>query len=447
MLKLRPLRRLWLLSFLTLTGLLLWSTLGITPQALAQAGRADKGGIEPPKQGSQPAIEDVDPDQPLGTSFDIYVTVKNEPEPSGRYTVEGAGFILMHVAEVQTPVAVRGLTPTDAAKKIADFLKNFMKDPDVTVSILTVPQPVAEISGAVKAPGEKPINRRTTLEQLLSRAEYLPEADLTQIRVTHHSYTNGKDKVTTQVVDLNKYIFPQQGKAPDETQNIYVVDKDAIFVPTRINSKAIQNTFSVTGEVAKPSQVIPLRTTPVLTIREAMSLAGGATTMANRNKVTLLRPGQHDPIVVDLDKAETGDTGNNLEIHPDDAIYVERLGPKAFVEVDGGLAKPGRINYDSQTGKTLIQAVMESGGVLPIAKTKEGKILRVSPDGDPKKTQIIDFDWDKVISRKSLDIALQPGDFVSIPAKLPPNGANNPLQYAGQLGYVFAALFGRNGVF
>ncbi|HLV79574.1 MAG TPA: SLBB domain-containing protein, partial [Chthonomonadaceae bacterium] len=185
-------------------------------------------------------------------------------------------------------------------------------------------------------------------------------------------------------------------------------DKDRIFVPFKSVSGA--GTISVTGDVAKPSPSIPYRATPPMTVSEAVNLAGGANATANRQVVTVRRPGIDKPLIVDLQKAEQGDLVNNIELKPDDDIYVAPLQENKFVNVAGGVVKPGKIVFDKPT-MMLSEAIMTAGGVTATAKTKDDHIFRGADSGN---TKVVTFNWKDIETGKAKDIALQPGDNVFI---------------------------------
>jgi len=211
------------------------------------------------------------------------------------------------------------------------------------------------------------------------------------------------------VLHVDQYIKTSVDHVPDEKQNPTLQDKDTIFVSFRFAQGT--GVVSVAGEVAHPLPNINLRDNPPMTIREAINLAGGTTAGANRTMVSIRRPGVDRPLIIDLDKAEQGDIVNNVELKRDDAIYVEKLENNAYINMNGGFVKPGKIVYDKRM--TLTQVVMEAGGILPYAKTKKAVIFR-HPDGDPKHTQVIAFDWGTVRNGRAPDIEMQPGDSVLI---------------------------------
>jgi len=89
-----------------------------------------------------------DPNQPIKPGFQLSIEVKSagtpEPDLSGAFQVDASGSIQMKLVGL---VQLRGLTPPQAADKIAALLKPYIKDPTVTVTILSVPKPVVFLSG------------------------------------------------------------------------------------------------------------------------------------------------------------------------------------------------------------------------------------------------------------------------------------------------------------
>lgn len=361
--------------------------------------------------------EQIDPNQPIKPDFVINVSVVGEPEPSGVYTVDQAGNVSIRYAGIMTPVSVKGLTPAQAEDAIKLFLKTYIKNPQVKVTIVQVPRPIVFVGGAVKQPGPIVIGPDTTLVDVLSRAEWTENADLTQVRITRREKADdGTEKTVPIIVNFESYIKIGEGKVPDEAQNPTLKDKDRIFIGFK--SLPGNGVVSVQGEVAKPTVGIPLRNNPPMTVREVINLVGGTTPNANRKAVTIRRPTLDRPLVIDLDKAEQGDLVNNIEIRPDDAVYVGKLEENAYINVNGGFVKTGKFVYDRRM--TLTQAIMEAGGVAPYARVKEGRIFR-HPDSDPKNTMVIAFNWRDIASGKQPDIELQPGDTVWITPGTPPS--------------------------
>lgn len=389
-----------------------------------------------PKAPTSPVDEVISQSQTIKPGFVIGVTVVGEADPSGQYQVDPAGNINIKYSGIMTPIKVLGKTPTQVTASIVDYLKVYIKNPQVTVAIVGVPRPVIFIGGAVKQSGPLVIGSDVTLMDVLSRAEWIETADLTNVRI--YRRTGVGDAVAPLVVNFEKFYHPAPGDTPDESQNPVLKDKDRIVVPSKVRSGI--GTISVFGEVEKTQRDIPLPANQTLTIREAINIVGGARIDANRKAVIIRRVGEDRPLVIDLDKAEQGDLVNNITLRADDTVYVEKLENNAYIVINGGVVKPGKLIYDKRT--TLTQAIAESGGLAPFAKDKECTIFR-HPDNDAKHSQIITFNFQLISKGKAPDIELQPGDAIMIAPGVAPRQARDVLDVLssiGGLGYLLRAL-------
>ena len=354
------------------------------------------------------AEDPIDPTQPLKPSFLINISVEKEPEPSGNYVVDAAGNILLRVAEMLTPVSVKEQTPAQAAETLTTFLKKYIREPQVKVSIISVPRPIVVVGGAVRASGPVMVNKTSTLVDILSKVEWNDNSDLSQVRLTRRQTVNGQEIRRVLTLHVDTYMKPDPGKDPDEAQNPLLQDKDTIFVPFK--SLVGNGVVTVAGEVTRPTQGMLLRANPPVTLREAISLAGGLTPGANRRAITVRRAHVATPFVVDMEKADGNDPAHNLVLQPDDVVFVERLQSSAFFNVQGGFFHAGKFPFDKKQ-LTLTQAIMEAGGLAPYAKTKEGCILRHADD-NPNNTKMIAFNWKNIVSGKEHDLEILPGDTI-----------------------------------
>jgi protein involved in polysaccharide export with SLBB domain len=392
----------------------------------------------------EPGDDNIDPTQPIKSNFIISVSVVGEPEPSNNYVVDGAGNVGIRYAGVVSPVRVVGLTPAEAQQAIAEFLKTYVKNPQVTVSIVSIPHSVVFVGGAVRNNGYFTITNGMTLVDVLSRAQWTDNADLSAIRVIRTVKSGDHEQVVTEYYKFDRYIQVKEATLPDEAQNPVLHDKDKIFVPFKSLPGA--GSVSIYGEVGKPQRDLQLPAGQVLTVREAINLAGGTTTGANRRAIAITRPSLDKPLIIDLDRAEQGDPIFNIALKADDSIYVEKLQDNAYINVNGGFVKPGKYVYDKRT--TLTEAVMEAGGPAPFAKTRNCFIYR-HPDNDPKHSRVIAFNWTEIEKGKAADIELEPGDSVWMQSGVPPRPGLDVFQVLGGLtsaAYLFNTASGRYGV-
>ncbi len=371
----------------------------------------------------------IDPNQPIRSGFVLGVRVESaagaEPDLTGSFPVDASGSVQLKLAG---SIPVRGLTPIQASDKIAVALKPYIKDPKVQVSILSTPKPVVTLSGAsgsVARGGATVVNDTTTLAELLTVVGTGDNADLTRVRIARK---DEKGVRTTREYNFLRWLKPGPGEAPDETQNPVLSDKDFVFVPPKTISPA--GNITVEGQVLRPG-LVPSRNGVPLTLREALSQAGGVTPTALRREISVRRLGVERPIVIDYDKMEAGDSLHNIVLQPEDIVYVETLGRYQFINLNEAFIRSGKLPYTDPI--TLTQAIAEAGGFQVGAKTKEGRIFRHNVPGDPTKTQIIAFNYEDIRKNKQSDILLEPGDTVEIRQGAPPRPALTGLELTQSL--------------
>jgi protein involved in polysaccharide export with SLBB domain len=379
-----------------------------------------------PPSGTLGADTTFEPNQPIKPGFDISVTTSSEAgvetDLTGTFRVDPGGNIVMKIIG---PVTVKDLTPAQAADLIAGKVKALIKNPRVTVSILAVPRPSILISGAVSRPGSNPINATTTLAEAVTVFQYTDAADLSRVRVTRR---DAAGKVTSTEYNLLRYLRPNRGEAPDESQNPVLQDKDWVYV----GDKALPGTGMVTvsGAVARPG-VVPLRLGVPTTVREVISLAGGLLPTADRRKVYLRSLSRPDAVIVDADRAEANAATDNLVVQPDDVVYVENLDVDRFIILNGAFIRPGKLPMTK--AMTLTQAIAEAGGLAPTAVKHKAVVFRHVSGADPTKTQIIPFNYDKIRKNQQQDIMLEPGDAIDVEIGAGPRQPLSGLEIAQSL--------------
>jgi protein involved in polysaccharide export with SLBB domain len=385
-------------------------TIGSSTRTWAQEA-ARPGGQEISLVGGGEAS--FDPNQPIKPGFQISVNTSSaagpEKELTGVFQVDPTGSIQMQLIGL---VQLRGLTPSQAQDKIAALLKPYIKEPKVVVAILSVPKPVIFLTGGVTRVGPIPVNDGTTLAELLTTIGYNENADLSKVRLTRR---DEKGEKVVKEYNFIRWLKPMPGEQPDETQNPTLNDKDFVYVPLKVLPGT--GVVTVEGDVTKPG-IYNLRPNIPTTLRQAISAAGGLNPTADRRQVTLRRVGMDRPFVVDYDRLEAGDPVHDIVLMPDDIVYVQKFSIDQYINLNGGFVKPARVAYLKDL--TLTQAIAEVGGLVPDAKPKEGRIFRHIVSGDPTKTQVIAFNYEKIRSNKEPDIRLEPGDTVEIPLGRPP---------------------------
>lgn len=139
------------------------------------------------------------------------------------------------------------------------------------------------------------------------------------------------------------------------------------------------NTVSVMGELMRPG-TYPL--TEVRTVVEILSRAGPLLPSAGAEVVVMRRSaaGAGEVTRVDLQRLQSGETGQNLVLRPHDTVFVPKA-PRIFVS--GEVRQPGQ--YGAVPGMTVRQAVSVAGGFAKGAARDRVRILRTA-DGRTTET-------------------------------------------------------------
>ncbi len=125
--------------------------------------------------------------------------------------------------------------------------------------------------------------------------------------------------------------------------------------------------------------------------------------------VTILRPGQDNPIIVDLGTDPTQAAQANIQILPRDTILISRVG---VVYILGAFLRQGAIPLDQNSPLTLMQATSLSGGAGFEGRYEDLRIIRTV--GLERK--MIKTDIKHVLRGSAPDPVLQADDIVFLPS-------------------------------
>lgn len=361
--------------------------------------------------------------QTLDVGAKVHVTVAGEPDVSGDYAVDGSGDITMlYVNQVH----VAGLTPADAAQKLAskDYLAKFYRNPQVVVTLLSAGGISVEVDGAVAAQGPR-VNIRSDsrLNDVMQQAGPGLDADLSGIKITHG--TPGQAH-TTDSVNYLSFLNSQ-----DVTGNPALKDGDVIYVPRKEN---VQILITVRGEVVKPGRVSVAANT---TLYDAIQAAGGPLVTADRRGIGVQHANTTSLTTLDYDAAMQNPTSaqaNPVLLDGDTVIVKAAETPNVFT-LTGAVRQPGEQPLTTPN-LSLATAIGKAGGLADRAKLKEVTITRTPPGG---KAQTIKLDAsDPTVQASTL---VEAGDNIDIPQGSP--GTHyDPLTVVSVLVGIFS-VFGR----
>lgn len=159
-------------------------------------------------------------DYRIGTGDVILVSVWKEPDASQEVTVRSDGKVTLPLIK---EIAIAGLTPTEAEKRLAEKFEKMIPSADVTVIIRTINSRKVYLVGAVRTVG--PINMSSSLTVLQAIAQ---AGGLTDFAKKKHIYILRHE--TGRQVRL-PFNYDAVIKGEHIEQNIVLQPDDTIVVP------------------------------------------------------------------------------------------------------------------------------------------------------------------------------------------------------------------------
>lgn len=193
-------------------------------------------------------------------------------------------------------------------------------------------------------------------------------------------------------------------------------DGDEVTVFPILNQ--LENFVQLSGAVYRPGT---FEYRKGLRISDLISEAYGLLPEAFQGKIDVTRERKdktQEFLSLDLRAALTGDPNNNIFLQPKDSLRVYSiydLESPRNVSINGYVKTPITIPYADSL--TIFDMIFRAGGLQdPIFKgrayTVRGDLIRINPDG--LTTTIIPFDLEKVLMNIGDNLALKPGDKISI---------------------------------
>jgi polysaccharide export outer membrane protein len=140
---------------------------------------------------------------------------------------------------------------------------------------------------------------------------------------------------------------------------------------------------------------------------DVLAAAGGLPATAS-HVITINRPGEAQPIVVDLGTDPSTGAAANIPIFPGDTIVVARVG---VVYLLGSFKTSGTIPLTTNTPLTLMQAAALGGGVAVDGKLNDLRLIRTIGD----RRIVVKLDMKRVEYGRDPDPLLQPNDILFMP--------------------------------
>lgn len=314
----------------------------------AQVSSTNRSTIPPSSRGSDQPTSNFYGGYQIGVGDILDIHVNDEEEISGRYQVDQSGKV--KISLLSSPIEAAGTTTFDLASRISQELKTqkILRDPSTTVLILRAVTQNVSVLGAVVRPGVYPVEKPTTLLDVISLAGGLGPNAGNSLTVFHGSDVAGPTAATAATpaapgaplltVNINDLL-----SAKDRSTNIMVRSGDVITINTA-------PVVFVVGSVGRPGAFAIQDRRSQMTVLQAVAMAEGPTPNASLGKAIIIRQSTsssaRQEIQIDLKKVMRGkDTDQVLEAN--DILFVPQSGLKASAHRLGDMGTQAAVGIAS----------------------------------------------------------------------------------------------------
>jgi|YelNatPaOPRAMG01_1025707.scaffolds.fasta_scaffold10822_4 polysaccharide export outer membrane protein len=284
-------------------------------------------------------------DYRIGSDDELAINVLEAPDLSSAYRVSADGNISMPLLGT---IKVAGLTPHETELVLEALLRRtYMKDPQVTVTVVEMQSHTVSVLGAVQKPGVFQIRGTKTLLEMLSMAGGLAsdagdavlvmrgaDADFAagnarQIQTVKGMMgsapgegNDGSSSVVTKNENTVEVSLKQLLQTGDPRYNVPVYPGDIV----KVKPAAI---VYVVGEVNRPGGFL-VKDNEHITVLQAVAMGEGFAQDAEKSQAKIIRvaqDGQQIELPVNLAKVLHGKSPD-LPLRPRDILFVPRNGAR-----------------------------------------------------------------------------------------------------------------------
>jgi polysaccharide export outer membrane protein len=317
---------------------------------LAADANSDRSVANDSRQQASRAQNDVPRNYLLGPGDQISISVADLPDDFADKTfrVDSEGDLSLPIIG---HLQAGGLSSSQLEGEIRMRLKDVLKDPQVSVSIVNFASQSVSVLGSVNNPGIRQLEGHRTLFEVLSESGGLrPDAgyvvnvtrDINRGRIPlPQAQVDASGRSTVAAIKLRDII-----NATNPAENIIILPGDSISVPRAELVYAV-------GSVIKPGGFL-LNEHESLSAMQVVSLAEGLSKTAASDKARILRtkPGSTDriEIAVNLKQLMSG-KGKDVQLQPNDILFIPNSAAKStgyrtiesIVSVATGMAMYGHL--------------------------------------------------------------------------------------------------------
>lgn len=346
----------------------------------------------------------------------LKVTVRDETQLTGSFTVSTDGKIHFTYADedgnhkTEWDVAVGGKTADLAREAVEESLKEYIRYPEVQVSIVRLPRIKVDVTGPVKTKGKVDLRKNVHLSDALQVCGCLPEADLDSILITRGEKKPGDKSAKSHTIVVNYGAFLRGETDVDPV----LQEGDKILINAKpVTTYQELKLVRIVGEVAREAS-IPF--SPGMTVNTAIDRAGGLSETADRDKIRLIRGADGRLFELTYEKISSNDPVHNLPMEPGDLIIVGVRDRGMRFAVLGEVTVQKTFDWSTKDKMTVMRALELAGGPTKKGDLRKG-LLRKGYLLNPNVPRDIAFDVDAIVRGKQPDWEIEAGDAIYIPPK------------------------------
>lgn len=283
-----------------------------------------------PPSGIPPMAERLRPNYVLQIGDQILVRARDVEELTDRpYRIENDGTINLPLAG---RLRAADLTVEGLEAAIVQALRQFVVNPQVTVTVTQFKSDPVFVVGAFRAPGIYPLQGKRTLVELLTTVGGVAPNAGRRIRITRRM-ESGKIPLDNASVSADGRYSSVEISIVSLQTSINSLEDLALEAYDIISAERAEMIFTA-GAVGRVGG-IEIGERESLSIMQALALSGGLAINANPSKAYILRPvmntARRAEIPIDLKSVLRGE-GNDSPLLPNDILYVPTTVRRAVIE-------------------------------------------------------------------------------------------------------------------
>ncbi len=233
-----------------------------------------------------------------------------------------------------------GLSVQELEAELVRRLREYIREPQVIISVTQFRSSPVFFVGAFRAPGIYPLQGARTLEEMMIQVGGTQPNSSRHIKITRRA-EYGPIPLPNAVEDPEKKISTVEISLASLQQNVNPAE-DILLQPYDVISVERAEQIYVSGEVAKTGGV-ELGERESISIAQALAMSGGFSAEALKDKVRILRPvlntNRRAAIVVDVKRIFEG-KDNDVPLLPNDIVYVPKSYSHLFWKTFAQVALP-----------------------------------------------------------------------------------------------------------